>query len=247
MPFPRKIIPAQRGFSAVQLLVAIAIVAILAALLFPAVKSARAQADAARCLGNLRQLGMAGQAFFNDHNGRLFPSMFWYNPSTHPTDPGMRDYVGISNEFALSDHRSTVFSCPSLLSKFVSTGADRLKRTYSLNFYAHAVNVRKRNDPNPAVRNALQFPGTTHRIAERSKMWMLTDGISVSVPTANFGTYITPDDSGIDHAFFPHNGRQLAVFFDGHAAAMDAALFKKTAPAQERTAYEAFWGTLLKN
>lgn len=203
------------------------------------IASLRDRANAAKCAANLRQLGQASLTFFADNNGRLFPNMFWYNPSTHPTHPGMRDYVGMANLPPADSRKATVFTCPSLHAK---TGSDPMQRTYSLNFYAHAVNIRYRNDPNPAVRSALQFPGTLSRIANPSKMWMITDGQYAGY----FGTYIIPDDGGINRTFAPHGGSQNAVFFDGHVAKMDMTLFKKSSTPENKAEYDAFWGTLVK-
>mgnify|MGYP003506354460 CR=1 FL=1 len=46
-------------FTLIELLVVIAIIAILAAMLLPALSSARASAQSARCQGNLKSLAMA--------------------------------------------------------------------------------------------------------------------------------------------------------------------------------------------
>ena len=48
-----------RGFTLVELLTAIALIAVLAALLTPALTSAREKARRASCLGNLRQFAVA--------------------------------------------------------------------------------------------------------------------------------------------------------------------------------------------
>ncbi|HIE53501.1 MAG TPA: DUF1559 domain-containing protein [Armatimonadetes bacterium] len=60
------------GFTLVEMLVVIAIVAILAAILFPVFAQAREKARAARCVSNLRQLGAAIWMYAQDYDD-LFP------------------------------------------------------------------------------------------------------------------------------------------------------------------------------
>ena len=59
------------GFTLIELLCVIAIIAILAALLLPAVVQAKAKAQRTACLGNLRQVGIGFLTFAHDHNGRF--------------------------------------------------------------------------------------------------------------------------------------------------------------------------------
>ena len=58
----------QRAFTLIELLVVIAIIAILAALLFPALKSSRDKARGISCMNNLRQLGMGWTIYADDNN-----------------------------------------------------------------------------------------------------------------------------------------------------------------------------------
>src|SRR5437867_7879573 len=61
-----------RGFTLIELLVVIAIIAILAALLLPALASAKCRAQATFCMNNLKQLQMA-ELFYPDDNRQVLP------------------------------------------------------------------------------------------------------------------------------------------------------------------------------
>lgn len=56
----------QAGFTLVELLVVVAIIALLAAMLFPVFAAAREKGRSARCLANLRQLGAAVEMYTAD-------------------------------------------------------------------------------------------------------------------------------------------------------------------------------------
>ena len=57
------------GFTLIELLTVIAIIALLAAIIFPVFAAARGKARAAVCMSNLRQIGLAVQMYSQDYDG----------------------------------------------------------------------------------------------------------------------------------------------------------------------------------
>jgi prepilin-type N-terminal cleavage/methylation domain-containing protein/prepilin-type processing-associated H-X9-DG protein len=76
---------ANRGFTLVELLVVIAIIAILAALILPALRSAKADSIRVACISNLRQIGIAIRNYSTD-NGGLIPYGPVAPPDINPLD-----------------------------------------------------------------------------------------------------------------------------------------------------------------
>jgi len=73
----------QHGFTLIELLVVIAIIAILAALLLPALRSAKERALRVNCASNLKQIGLGIQMHAGDNND-IVPHCLWDGSNARP-------------------------------------------------------------------------------------------------------------------------------------------------------------------
>ena len=105
------------GFTLIELLVVIAIIAILAAMLLPALASAKAKAQQARCLSNVKQMTTTVIMYTTDFNGYYVPDIE-SDIAFNTANTG----AWIINLISFYGNATNLFLCPTTSKPAVSAG-----------------------------------------------------------------------------------------------------------------------------
>jgi prepilin-type N-terminal cleavage/methylation domain-containing protein/prepilin-type processing-associated H-X9-DG protein len=109
------------GFTMIEILVVIAIIATLAGILFPVFSSAKAAAKKTACLSNLSQLTLAEMMYQTDYDDTLCPPVLFSNLALYPLNGWFGQAavagqpVNVKNALLAPYVKNTdIFNCPSI-------------------------------------------------------------------------------------------------------------------------------------
>jgi len=210
-----------QAFTLIEILVVIAIISILAAILFPVFAQAREKARATACLSNTKQIGLGLLQYVQDYDERVF-----FRSSTSSTPYNTRAGVTVPSTASNPERwwnmvmpyikSNQVFTCPSDAAPTPSKDAKGLltiKRSYIANAAAEDLTLAQVDNPVETIVIMDKWDENNAGVA-------VTDSW-IEPQNGDFDPDAAPGDhSRMFKAGNRHQGRVNCVMFDGHAKAL---------------------------
>jgi prepilin-type N-terminal cleavage/methylation domain-containing protein/prepilin-type processing-associated H-X9-DG protein len=209
------------AFTLLELLVSLAIIAVLAALLLPALARGRGSAQQVRCGSNLRQLGLAAHMYWDDNAGACFRyggtptnggQLYWFGWMGSGAE-GQRVFEARPGALYPYLQGRGVEICPAF--NYVSAQV-KLKATTAA--YGYGYNMFLSAPPSQPALNSyrLRQPAKTVLMADAAQINTWQAPASPSNPMLEEWYYV---DNGTNqpNGHFRHAQKAETLFCDGHA------------------------------
>ena len=210
------------AFTVVELLVVIAVVALIAAMLLPSLSRGKASAQRTQCSGNLRQMGLAAQMYWDDNSGTCFlwqlgatngGRLYWFGWLQDGAE-GQREFDALPGALYPYLRVHAIGICPALnysLSQF------KLKATGAAYGYGYNRFLSAPVSQPPIKISQAKRPSEIALFADAAQVNDFQAPASKANPMLEEWYYI---DTSADYpnGHFRHGHRANAVFCDGHVA-----------------------------
>lgn len=216
----------QRGFTLIELLVVISIIAVLAAMLLPALRVVRTSAQLSRCASSERQLGLAIMSYAADWEQQL-PRL--KTPRTDNPSVPVHWFDAIATYLELADDQTAtsyaaryatpIWGCPA----WPKSGPGTLpyRTGYGMAWFPLAPQSYRTNflwlEPNGGLNNFGRDIDIA-RVPARARRIMVADTLDWPLGTPSIPAVAYPS------SWHPtrHGGRANYLFFDGHVQTLSA-------------------------
>ncbi len=215
----------RRGFTLIEVLVVIAIIAILAAILFPVFQQVREKARATACLSNEKQMGLAVAQYVTDNDERLFfyaDATSASNSRSNVLRPNPSYPVKWWNQIMPYIKSNAVFTCPSDAGPTLSqdsNGVTDIPRSYIACRAPESLTLAQIDDPVETI--VIIDKWDKDSVATVGDTW-------IEAHNGDFDPDYGGDHTHMWHAGNRHQGRVNCVMFDGHAKAYNAATLQNS-------------------